>query len=82
MQFMIPLNVKIEKTSLLTVTCIIFTAAVLIFDKHWFFAILTGDVLRWRAFKWDNFNYIVFYALRHDAVTQDEGLIGLMIMKN
>lgn len=75
-------NIKIVKASILTVTLVILAAVMLIIHKHRFFAIFTGDVLQWRAFKWDNFNNVVFYAPRHGAVTQDEGLICLVIMKN
>lgn len=69
-------------TRLLTVAYVILAAVVLIIDKHRFFAIFTGDVLQWRTFKWNNFNNVVFNAPSHGAVTQDEGLVGLVIMKN
>lgn len=75
-------NIKIVKTSILTVTLVILAAVMLIINKHRFFAIFTSDVLQWRAFKWDNFNYVVFYAPRHGAVTKDEGLVCLVIIKN
>ncbi len=72
---------KIVKTSLLTVTCVILAAVMLIIYQHWIFAIFTGDVLQWRAFKWDNFNDVVFYAPCHGAITKEKGLVDLVLIK-
>lgn len=56
-------------------------AVVLIIYQHRVLSISTCDVLEWRTFIWDNLNDVVLYAPRHGAVTQDEGLIGLVIMQ-